>query len=399
MATRQHPPRRKRVKGHPGVYYRIRTNGKRTYEVTYLDSTGQRRWSMVDGDLEAADKALRAIKTKLDQRQKVVPSNRRFEELAWDWFEGEKDRLRPNTQRNYESGLRLHVLPKLGKLKPAEVTEERIVDLIRSMERDGKAESTIKNALAPLSRVLNWLSRRGMVNGNALSRLEKSERPKSSPKSEKRVLTRDEIRALLDGATSARYRMILSLAVNTGMRQSEILGLRWSDIDFDEGTIRVNGQLERGRTESGVWIAPEWVAYAKSKKGHRTVSLIDSSMFTSLKSYYLACGRPEQDQLVFRTTEGTPMSHRNVSNRGFDRAKKNGGIDVPGKPKLKLHHLRDTYASATIAAGVDAYYLSRQLGHEDAAFTQRTYVDFFEARDKSVQARNLLAASGFTGLT
>jgi len=72
---------------------------------------------------------------------------------------------------------------------------------------------------------------------------------------------------------------------------------------------------------------------------------------------------------------------------------------VPGKPKLKLHHLRDTYASAAIAAGVDVYYLSRQLGHEDASFTYRTYVDLFEARDKADVSRNLLKASGFTGLT
>jgi integrase len=72
-------------------------------------------------------------------------------------------------------------------------------------------------------------------------------------------------------------------------------------------------------------------------------------------------------------------------------------LDVPGKPKL--HHLRDTYASAAIAAGVEVWYLSRQLGHEDASFTHRTHVDLFEARDKAEASRNLLKASGFTGLT
>jgi Phage integrase, N-terminal SAM-like domain len=100
-----------------------------------FDSTGRRRWSAVEGDLEAADKALRAIKTKLDQGQKVVPSNRPFGDLAYEWYEREKGRLRPNTRRNYETALRLHVLPSLGKLKPAEVTEDRVAGLIRVMEK------------------------------------------------------------------------------------------------------------------------------------------------------------------------------------------------------------------------------------------------------------------------
>jgi hypothetical protein len=96
MADRQKPPRRKSIKGHPGVYYRKAKSGERTYEVTYLDSTGQRRWSTIQGDLEAADKALLAIKTMLDQGQKVIPSNRRFKEFASEWFENEKHRVRPN---------------------------------------------------------------------------------------------------------------------------------------------------------------------------------------------------------------------------------------------------------------------------------------------------------------
>ena len=102
--------------------------------------------------------------------------------------------------------------------------------------------------------------------------------------------------------------------------------------------------------------------------------------------------------LVFSTDEGKPLWHRNISNRGFDRARKNAKLDVPGKPRLTLHDLRHTFASAVIAAGVGAYDLSRQLGHESSAFTERTYVDLVEARDKAERNRDLLAASGFTGL-
>jgi hypothetical protein len=126
VADRQEPPRRKSVKGYPGVYYRKDKKGGRTYEVTYLDSTGQRRWSTINGDLEAADKTLRAIKTKLDLGQKVVPCDRRFEQFASEWLENEKRRLRPNTVRNYESALRLRLYPRFGPLRLAEVDEDRV---------------------------------------------------------------------------------------------------------------------------------------------------------------------------------------------------------------------------------------------------------------------------------
>jgi integrase len=241
--------RRTKVKNHEGVYYRVGRDGERQYEITYVDSCGNRRWSRVRGNLDAADKAYRSVRTKLDQGHKVAPTSRPFEQVAWEWFEREKDRLRPNTRRNYESALRLHVLPRLGRLKPAEITEDRVAQLIRAMEREGKAESTIKNALAPLSRILNHLARRGMVSSNVLSRLERDERPKKSPKPRRRILDREEIRRLLD-ASEGRYRLIHSMALNTGMRQAEILGLIWANIDFKNESIRVESQIERGRKEA-----------------------------------------------------------------------------------------------------------------------------------------------------
>jgi integrase len=328
----------------------------------------------------------------------MVPTTRPFEELAWEWFDREKDRLKPSTRRIYETGLRLHVLPRLGRLKPHKITEDHVADLIRAMEKDGKAESTIKNALAPLGRILKWMTRRGMVSGNVISRLERSERPKPSPKKPKRILDLAEIRRLLDGATSDQYRLFLAIAINTGMRQSEVLGLLWRNIDFAKRSIIVDGQLERAGKQDEITIPPHRVDYAKSEAGHRTITLIDADLFKVLRQFRMASAFKGPGDLVFCTGDGKPLSHRNVSNRGFDRAKQNAKIDVPGKPKLKLHHLRDTYASGTIAAGIQVYDLSRQLGHTDASFTYRIYVDLFEARDKAERNRDLLAASGFTGL-
>jgi integrase len=71
---------------------------------------------------------------------------------------------------------------------------------------------------------------------------------------------------------------------------------------------------------------------------------------------------------------------------------------MPGKPKLRFHDLRHTYASATISAGVDVVYLSKQLGHTDPSVTLDIYADLFEAREKAEASKKALEASGYSGL-
>ena len=82
------------------------------------------------------------------------------------------------------------------------------------------------------------------------------------------------------------------MAINTGLRQAEVLGLVWSNIDFKAGSIRVDGQLERARVEDGIKVSPHRVEYAKSEAGSRTVTLIDADLFKALRKHLL--GEPGQ---------------------------------------------------------------------------------------------------------
>lgn len=94
---------------------------------------------------------------------------------------------------------------------------------------------------------------------------------------------------------------------------------------------------------------------------------------------------------------GTPIDHKDVSERGLKRAKTKAKLDVPGKPVLRFHDLRHTYASAAIASGVDVVYLSRQLGHTDPSVTLDIYADLFEAREMADEMRRRLD-EGYAGL-
>jgi integrase len=260
----------------------------------------------------------------------------------------------------------------------------------------GLSASTIKNTLAPLGRIMNLAARRGMVPANPISRLERSERSRKSARAPKRILDREEIGRLL--AEAKGYRLMLALGLNTGLRQAEILGLRWCDIDFAEEAITVSGQLERRRNENGVKVPLRRVEYAKTEAGYRRVEPIPSDLFAAPRKHRLASAHSQDGDFVFATRYGSPIDHKDASTRGLAGAKGRAKLDVPGKPSLRFHDLRHTFASACIAAGVDVAYLSRQLGHNDPSVTLDVYADLFEAREKAAASRKLLQASGYSGL-
>jgi integrase len=160
----------------------------------------------------------------------------------------------------------------------------------------------------------------------------------------------------------------------------------------------VTGQLERRRNEDGVKVPLRRVEYAKSEAGYRRVELIPADLFAALRKHRLASAHSQDDDFVFATRTGSPIDHKDASTRGLGGAKGRASLDVPGKPSLRFHDLRHTFASACIAAGVDVVYLSRQLGHNDPSVTLDVYADLFEAREKAAASRKLLQASGYSGL-
>jgi hypothetical protein len=242
-AEGQGPARRVSVAGKPGIYFRKLSDGSKRYEVSYTDSDGRRRWKMVDGGQRDAERARRAILAEMDKGQRVAPSREKFEIVAERWLERQEGVLRPRTVGRYRSDVRVHLLPRFGHLRLDEITEDRVAGLIAEMTREGYAGWTIKGVLTPLSRILGYAARQGWIARNPVTRLERDERPKTS-RCEMRVLERDEIARLLAAAPD-RYRALLATAVFTGLRQGELLGLRWEDVDLDAGLIRVRWQLGR----------------------------------------------------------------------------------------------------------------------------------------------------------
>ncbi len=372
--------RRTKVAKHPGVYYRESRIGRR-YEITFLDATGARRWRTVDGGLREAQAALEDARQRSRHGERTAPASApRVADYADAWLE-RKTKLRERTREKYEVNLRVHVKPRLGRLKVSDVREDDVARLVREMEVAGKSGATIQGVLVALGGMLNAAVRDGLLPSNPVHRLQRDERPRIGRK-EKRALSTDEIALLLDSAPDG-YRAFLATAVFAGLRLSELLGLRWSDVDFDGGLLHVRRQWDR----SGVYSEP------KTADSVRAVMLIPSLVRT-LAEHRVASRFSGDDDPVFVSSAGTPLGWRNVERRGMNVAVARAGLDrVPGKRRPTLHDLRHTFASMLIAHGLDVVFVSRQLGHKDPTVTLRVYADLFDRARHTDLARAAIEAA------
>jgi integrase len=302
-----------------------------------------------------------------------------FADFGEEWLRLQTH-LRPRTHELYTTALRRHLVPPLGALRLDEIDEDTIAGLVADLHGRGLSGWTVRNILVPLGRILTSAVRRRLISENPMRRLERRERPQVVHR-EMRVLQPAEIEALLAMATP-KYRTLLAVAVFTGLRQSELLGLQWQDVDLTGELLHVRRQLDR----SGSYSLP------KTPRALRTVVLMPSLASLLEQHRHDSAFRGPTDP-VFATRTGRPMHHRNVSRRGLGVAVERAGLMTPGTPRPRFHDLRHTFASMLIAQGLTVLYVSRQLGHTSAKMTLDTYAHLFDQAEHAQHARAKLEAS------
>jgi len=225
--------------------------------------------------------------------------------------------------------------------------------------------------------------------------LERTEIPRATRR-EQTLLAPQAIERLL-AAAHARYRTLLATAIFTGLRQGELLGLLWENIDFENGFVKVRMSLDR----RGHRVQP------KTSSAVRDVVLMPA-LAELLEAHRAASAFGDDSDFVFPSLRGTPLGHRNVSQRGFDAAAANAGLNREGERKANFHDLRHVFASLLIGQGANVAFVSRQLGHATPQITLRTYGHLFDQYAHANRARSLLEdefrpvlrplLTGFTGL-
>ena len=275
-----------------------------------------------------------------------------------------KDTVRERTYERYEEILRLHVKPALGRLKLKALTPAHLQDFYRDRLDNGFSPATVQKIHVILHKALSQAVSWSLVPRNAG---EAVRAPRPAPK-EMQPLSPDEARRLLETAGGDRLEALYVLAIHTGMRQGELLGLKWENVDLAANAIRVRHTLLR--TKGRVILGEP-----KTKKSRRTVHLtgaasraLEEHLERQLKVMEHLGDLYRDQGLVFTTEVGTPINPSNLRKRSFAPLLRKASL-----PRLRFHDLRHTCATLLLSKNIHPKYVQELLGHATVSITLDTY--------------------------
>jgi integrase len=305
-------------------------------------------------------------------------------EAAELWIEaGRLDGHERSTIEGHQDHIEHHIIPLIGRARLADLTTPRIQrfadNLLTRPKADGTDEtlsrSTARKVLSSLKAIIKCAQRQGLIAKNPAQPvgIRVPKRGTVKLKAGRDFPDKAEINAILKGA-SGRWRPLIVIAIFTGLRASELRGLRWADLDLDRAQIHVRQRADHWGTMG----AP------KSEAGERTIPMTPM-VANTLKEWKLACPRRDGTLgLVFPNGAGKVESHGNFCGRGWyplqieiGLTEDTGEKDAEGKPILRakygFHTLRHFFASWLLAEGFSLKKAQGMLGHATMAMTADTY--------------------------
>jgi integrase len=283
-----------------------------------------------------------------------------------------------STLEDYESTLRVHLVPFFGRLPLSEIDVVMIEAFVYAKLDEGKAPKSIRNYLGLLHSIIGYGVKRGWCEKNAVGQVEA---PRANRDRDIRFLTLPELEAVLaaspDTALGRIDRLVFLTSAMTGMRRGEVVALRWQDIDWHVQLIRVRQNFTRGQFGT-----------PKSRRSSRAVPLA-SRLADELRAHREGCSIVEPTDFVFAHPElGTVLDPSKLRKR-FIACVRRANV----RP-VRFHDLRHTFGTQMAAAGAPMRAIQEWLGHSDLR-TTLIYADY--ALDPNQGALYAQRAFGFGG--
>ncbi len=300
----------------------------------------------------------------------VAPSRLLLRDFVGPWMAGlENQGRKPTTLHGYRAVLNTHVLPRLGNVALQELRASDFDALYASLLKTGGLSLTsVHHVHAVMNKLLNDAERKGLVMRN-VARLATapSLTTARSKAPEMQVWTPAELSTFLRSIEGNRNETLFRLLAMTGMRRSEVVGLRWSDVDLARHRLTVN-------QAATVVDGDEVLDTPKSRRSRRVIDL-DTDTVSLLQRHrsvqrelYLRLGvTASASDRVFTNEIGDPIRPHSVG-QAFGRL-----VTVAAVPRIRLHDLRHTHASHLLMAGINVKVVSERLGHASVSFTLDTY--------------------------
>ena len=350
---------------------------------------------LVHGNRKDADAYARKIETARDAgtlAELLHPPTLTLDAYLDRWLkEAVKPSVREGTFEDYSDVLRRNVRPALGKRLLVELRPPDVQAVYNALKERGLSTRSIQYTHAVLTAALKQAVGWQLLK---LNPADYTKRPKGeadeieSDNAEKiQVLTAQEAESFLKAAKADGMGAALTFALATGCRPEEYLALRWVDVDFDRGEVRIRQvvQWRRKRNGGSFYFLPP------KTKGSRRTLRVSASLLKVLSEHRrkqalqrLKLGvRYQQLDLVFPASEGTPMQRRNLFARHMRPVLTAAELTKP----LTLYSLRHSFCTLALAEGLDAKEVSMMMGHSSVAFTQDRYQHVLPAMREATSRR------------
>jgi integrase len=347
-----------------GGITRHKKSGLYMARYTVQTPTGPKRKAVYAKTRREVDEKLTKAKADRDKGLLFDANNLTVGRYLERWLaDSVRDTVKATTYETYERLMLLHLVPALGRVKLKNLTPAHVRGLYREKLDSGLSPSSVQRVHALLHKALKQAVNDGLVPRNVTDAVKA---PKQSRK-EIPTLTREQARDFLEAAQGDRLETLYVLAIHTGLRQGELLGLKWDDVDLDRGRFQVRRILSAAK-DGPVFTTP------KNNQG-RSVRLTAQAV-QALRDHRkrqvedrLRRARLWQDHgLVFTTLVGTPLNRHNVFSRSFKPLLQRASL-----PDVPFHALRHSFATLMLAGGEHPKVVQEMMGHSGIRVTMDFY--------------------------
>jgi integrase len=358
---------------------------KEAWIVDYTDGQGQRHIATFE---RKKDAVAYEANVRVDVRRGVHTSSKvAVAEAGNKWLADAEGRLERATIEAYRQHLNDHIIPYLGAVKLSQLTVPAVRDFIDKLRKDGRSPAMIKRVIGDLGSILADAQERGLVAQNVVRSLSHRKKQRDSERRHKARLkvgvdipSPDEIKAIVEHL-NGRWRPLILAAIFTGLRASELRGLRWGDVDLKKAELHVRQRADKFKA----------IGKPKSASGQRAIPM-PPTLVTTLREWKLRCPKSGLG-LVFPTGAGEVEYHSNIVTRGLAPVQIAAGIVAKdGTAKYTgLHALRHFYASWCInrkedgGLGLPLKVVQHRLGHSTIQMTADIYGHLFPSGDSGAE--------------